>query len=185
MAIPALASSRPWSQAGAFTNFPASHSSGYSPKSQTLPSLSCAKKAIRLRQPAVFVVHIPDNDRTHAVDDLGQVGDDGHQAARHGLPVVLDGGPRIDEPRSGLQGEPFVVDTDRTTVEALRVECLELLVLRQHDATRQPDAYESDKQAKRQPRPNDPGRHAGALPWEEDFSNSERRGQSVLDLVTP
>src|SRR5204863_3221648 len=140
---------------------------------------------LRLRQLAILVIHIPDNGRTHAVDDLGQVGDGGHQAAMHGLAVVLDGGPRIDEPRSGLQREPFVVDTDRTTVEALRVECLELLVLRQHDATRQPDAYESDKQAKRQPRPNDPGRHAGALPWEEDFSNSERRGQSVLDLVTP
>src|SRR5204862_7920275 len=116
---------------------------------------------------------------------LGHVVAGGPTAQRPGRPFVLGGGPRIDEPRSGLQREPFVVDTDRTTVEALRVECLELLVLRQHDATRQPDAYESDKQAKRQPRPNDPGRHAGALPWEEDFSNSERRGQSVLDLATP
>src|SRR2546421_234521 len=45
MAIPALDSFKPWIQVGAFTTRPFMYSSGYSPSDQTLPSLSCAKKA--------------------------------------------------------------------------------------------------------------------------------------------
>src|SRR5256884_2308971 len=119
----------------------------------------CEEGDLRLRQLAILVVHIPDNDRSHAVDDLGQVGDDGPQATRHGLPIVLDGGPRIDEPRSRLQGEPFVVDAGRAIVEALRVDVPDLLVLRHHRAAGQAETRERDKEAQLQARPNDPAHH--------------------------
>src|SRR6266480_1340134 len=119
----------------------------------------CEEGDLRLRQLAIFVVHIPDHDRTHAADHLGQVGDDGHQATRHGLPIVLDGGPRIDEPRSRLQGEPFVVDAGRAIVEALRVEVPDLLVLRHHRAAGQAETRERDEEAQLQARSNDPAHH--------------------------
>src|SRR5439155_20446978 len=155
MAIPALDSFKP--DPGWSFHDPAIHVFlGVLPQVPNVAALVLREESqLRLVQLPGLVVLDPHHDGTHAVDHLGQVGDDGDQAMGNAL-APLGGRSPVDVLCSWLQREPWVVDIGRT-LEGVAVEVLELLLrsvglpravglLRLGDATGQTEAGQSDNE---------------------------------------
>ena len=131
------------------------------------------ERELCLIQLAFFVVLDPEHDRAHAVDDLGQIGDDGDQTMGDAL-APLGGRPSVHPPHSHLQREPRVVDSGRT-VEVVPVEVLELLfgsigLLRnrdaagQHETTRREQDRHEDRRDAERPMTKSTGSHCHHVP---------------------
>src|SRR5213593_2596301 len=117
------------------------------------------ERELRLVQLAFLVVLDPDHDSAHAIEELGQISDDGDQTMGDAL-SLLGGRPFVDPSHSRLQREPRVVDRGRT-LEVVAVEVLELLfgsigllchrdAAGQHETTRrEQDRHEDRRDAER------------------------------------